>query len=113
LPHNNGLDSVFADLGYGGITGNPLENGKFKTPSLRNIEFSAPFMHDGRFSTLDEVIDHYDSGGLPSTTVDPFMKYQDGGLMLSPQSKEDLINFLLTLSDEGFMTNPDFQDPHE
>lgn len=113
LPHNNGLDSVFDDLGFGGITGNPLENGKFKTPSLRNIEFTAPYMHDGRFSSLEEVIDHYDSGGLPSETVDPFMKYQDGGLMLSDQSKQDLINFLLTLSDESFLTNPAFQDPHE
>lgn len=113
LPHNNGLDSVFTDLGYGGISGNPLEYGKFKTPSLRNVEFSAPYMHDGRFTTLEEVIEHYNSGGLPSTTVDPFMKYQDGGLTLTPQGKQDLVNFLLTLSDESFLTNPAFQDPHE
>lgn len=113
LPHNNGLDSVFTDLGYGGISGDPLEMGKFKTPTLRNVEYSAPYMHDGRFTTLEEVIAHYNSGGFPSPTVDPFMKYQDGGLMLSPQSLEDIENFLKTLSDEDFLTNPAFQNPHE
>jgi cytochrome c peroxidase len=113
LPHNNGLDSVFADLGYGGVNGNPLDYGKFKAPSLRNVELSAPYMHDGRFNTLEEVIDHYNSGGLPSETIDSFMKYTEGGLMLGEQSKIDLVNFLKTLTDTSFIHNPSFQDPHE
>lgn len=113
MPHNNGLDSVFADLGVGGITGNPLEMGKFKTPTLRNVELSGPYMHDGRFTTLEEVIEHYNSGGLPSPTIDPFMKYTEGGLMLNEQSKLDLINFLKTLTDTSFIHNPAFQDPNE
>lgn len=113
LPHNNGLDSVFNDLGVGGVTGNPLDFGRFKTPTLRNVELTGPYMHDGRFETLEEVIDHYNSGGLPSTTVDPFMKYTEGGLMLSQQSKDDLLNFLKTLTDTSFIHNPAFQDPNE
>ena len=60
--HNNGLDSVFTDLGLGKITGDPADNGKFKTPSLRNLIFTPPYMHDGRFETLDQVIDHYSEG---------------------------------------------------
>lgn len=113
LAHNNGLDSQFTDLGYGGITGNPLDFGKFKTPSLRNVELTAPYMHDGRFESLEEVVEHYNSGGNPSETIDPFMKYTTGGLSLSDQSKQDLIAFLKTLTDVSFTTNPDFQDPHD
>ena len=111
LPHNNGLDSVFTDLGYGGVNGNPLDDAKFKTPTLRNIELTAPYMHDGRFNTLEEVIEHYNSGGHASPTIDPFMKYTTGGLQLSEQSKQDLINFLLLLTDEDFVNNEAFQDP--
>lgn len=113
LPRNNGLDSVFTDLGYGGMNSNPLDYGKFKTPTLRNIEFSSPYMHDGRFTTLEEVIDHYDSGGLPSETIDPFMKYTDGGLQLNPIAKANLLAFLKTLTDHEFMENPAFSDPHQ
>lgn len=113
LPHNNGLDSEFTDLGVGGVTGNPLDYGRFKTPTLRNVELSAPYMHDGRFNTLEEVVEHYNSGGLPSPTVDPFMKYTEGGLMLPPVSKADIIAFLKTLTDTTFVNNPDFQNPHE
>lgn len=113
LPANNGLDSEFTDLGVGAITGNPLDNGKFKTPSLRNVELTAPYMHDGRFATLEEVIDHYNSGGHPSTTISPFMKYTDGGLMLTPQSKADLVAFLKSLTDTEFTANPAFGNPHD
>jgi cytochrome c peroxidase len=113
LPHNNGLDATFEDLGYGGVTGNALDMGKFRTPTLRNIEFSAPYMHDGRFATLEEVIEHYNSGGVASATIDPFMKYTSGGLELSAQDKEDLIAFLLCFSDTTFMSNPAFQAPDE
>lgn len=110
--HNNGLDSVFTDPGAFGVTGNPLDLGRFKTPSLRNVAITSPYMHDGRFQTLEEVIEHYNSGGVPSPTIDPFMKYTQGGLQLSEQSKANLIAFLEMLTDESFMENPSFQDPH-
>ena len=110
--HNNGLDPApFLDLGRYNVTQNTLDEGAFKSPSLRNIEFSAPYMHDGRFSTLDEVIDHYDFGGHDSPTVDPLMKYIGIGLLLSPAEKEHLKAFLLTLSDQSFMNNPNFSNP--
>ena len=103
--HNNGLDiEPFKDLGLGQVTGNLEDNGKFKTPTLRNIEFSAPYMHDGRFTTLEEVIDHYNSGGNYSSTVDPLMKKLGVGLQLTNQEKEDLIAFLKTLSDQNFIS---------
>lgn len=110
--HNNGLDATFADLGLGAITGNSNDDGKFKTPSLRNLAFSAPYMHDGRFATLDEVIDHYSEGLQNSPTIDPLMKsVAQGGVQLTPQEKADLKAFLLTLSDNDFITNPDFLTP--
>ena len=112
LFRNNGLDPNFvADAGLAGVTGMPLDSGRFKTPTLRNVALSAPYMHDGRFTTLEEVIDHYNSGGVASSTVDPFMKYTTGGLTLSPQMKADLIAFLHTLTDTAFIANPAFQDP--
>ena len=113
LPHNNGLDSNFSDLGVGGVTNDPLDYGKFKTPTLRNIELTSPYMHDGRFETLEEVIDHYDSGGHPSETLDPFMKFEEGGLNLSDQDKADLIAFLKTLTDTSFVDDPKFSNPHD
>ena len=105
LFHNNGLDiEPFLDLGLGLITENASDNGKFKTPSLRNIEVSAPYMHDGRFETLEEVIDHYDSGGHFSSTVDPLMKKLGVGLNLTNQEKSDLIAFLRTFTDYDYIT---------
>ena len=107
--HNNGLDNNFSDLGLGAVTGNPNDNGKFKTPSLRNLEFTAPYMHDGRFSTIDEVINHYSEGLQYSQTVDPLMKMvSQGGVQLSFEEKANLKAFLLTLSDYDFISNPDF-----
>ena len=104
LFHNNGLDTEpFLDLGRSKVTGKIEDNGKFKTPTLRNIEFSAPYMHDGRFATLEEVIEHYNSGGNYSSTVDPLMKKIGVGLQLTNQEKQDLIAFLKTLSDENFI----------
>ena len=107
--HNNGLDNNFSDLGLGAVTGNPNDNGKFKTPSLRNLEFTAPYMHDGRFNTIDEVINHYSEGLQDSQTVDPLMKMvSQGGVQLSFEEKANLKAFLLTLSDYDFISNPDF-----
>jgi cytochrome c peroxidase len=105
LFHNNGLDpEPFSDLGLGEITNNASDNAKFKTPTLRNVEFSAPYMHDGRFSTLEEVVEHYNSGGEYSSTVDPLMKKLGVGLQLTNQEKQDLVAFLKTLTDSDFLT---------
>lgn len=112
LFHNNGLDATFEDKGLGAVTGNAFDDGKFKTPTLRNLAFSAPYMHDGRFATLDEVIDHYSEGLVNSPTIDPLMKsVDDGGVQLTSEEKYFLKMFLLSLSDSTFITNPAFQDP--
>jgi cytochrome c peroxidase len=109
--HNNGLDSSFSDLGLGGVTGDPNDNGKFKSPSLRNLAYTSPYMHDGRFATLDEVINHYSEGLQNSPTIDPLMKQiAQGGVQLSDQDKADLKAFLLSLSDPSFVNNPAFQN---
>ena len=106
LFHNNGLDSEepFSDIGLAEVSNNPLDNGKFKTPTLRNIEYSAPYMHDGRFATLEEVVTHYNEGGHYSSTVDPLMKKLGIGLQLTNQDLADLVNFLKTLSDKEFIS---------
>lgn len=109
--HNNGLDQTFTDLGLGAVTGDPNDNGKFKSPSLRNLAYTAPYMHDGRFATLDDVINHYSEGLQNSPTIDPLMKQIDqGGVQLSTQDKADLKTFLLSLSDPSFINNPEFQN---
>ena len=110
--HNNGLDAIITDLGLGKVTGDPADNGKFKSPSLRNLAFTAPYMHDGRFITLDEVINHYSEGLQNSSTIDPLMKkVAQGGVQLSAQDKADLKAFLLSLSDYEFIRNPNFLNP--
>jgi len=109
--HNNGLDATFLDLGLGAVSGDPNDNGKFKSPSLRNLAYTAPYMHDGRFSTLDDVINHYSEGLQNSVTIDPLMKNIDtGGVQLSDQDKADLKAFLLSLSDPTFINNITFQN---
>lgn len=111
--HNNGLDVSFTDRGRGIITGDPREFGLFKTPSLRNLAFSSPYMHDGRFATLEEVINHYSEGLVYSETIDPLMKkVSEGGVHLTEEDKADLKAFLLSLSDPSFIANSDFQDPN-
>lgn len=101
--HNNGLDSSFSDLGYGSVTGNMVNNGQFKTPSLRNLEFTGPYMHDGRFSTIEEVIEFYDSGVHYSTTLDPLMR-NGRDLELNEYQKAALAAFLRTLTDNDFIS---------
>jgi cytochrome c peroxidase len=109
--HNNGLDATVTDLGLGAVTGDPNDDGKFRTPSLRNLAFTAPYMHDGRFATLDAVIDFYSEGLQDSPTIDPLMKNVDqGGVQLSASDKADLKAFLLTLTDDAFITNSSFQN---
>lgn len=110
--HNNGLDETFTDLGLGAVTGDPADNGKFKSPSLRNLAFTAPYMHDGRFTTLEEVINHYSEGLKNSSTIDPLMKkVAQGGVHLSEDDKVNLKAFLLSLSDYEFINNPAFTNP--
>jgi cytochrome c peroxidase len=111
--HNNGLDAIITDKGLGNVTGDPNDDGKFKSPSLRNLAYTAPYMHDGRFATLDEVINHYSEGLVYSPTIDPLMKtIAAGGVHLTESDKADLKAFLLSLSDPSFLNNPDFQDPN-
>ena len=112
LMHNNGLNSTFEnDPGLAAITGNPLDSGKFKTPSLRNIALSAPYMHDGRFQNLNQVFDHYNSGGHVSTTIDPMMEANGGGLYLDAVDELAIIAFLNCLTDTSFVNNPAFSNP--
>jgi cytochrome c peroxidase len=99
--HNNGLATKAGDTGRMGVTGNAADHGKFKTPSLRNIALTAPYMHDGRFATLEEVVDHYSSGVVRSETLDPNLaKHPAVGLQLTATEKADLVAFLKTLTDE-------------
>ncbi len=102
--HNNGLDAIPTDSGRSLVTGDPSDYGKFKTPTLRNIEYTAPYMHDGRFNTLEEVIDFYSEGIKRSPTIDPLMKKIDqGGIGLTEEEKSSLIAFLKTLSDPSYI----------
>ena len=101
---NNGLDSEFKDIGRAKVTGKDSDKGKFSVPSLRNIALTAPYMHDGRFRTLDEVIEHYSTGMKRSATLDPNLaKHPDGGVPLSDADKKALVAFLKTLTDEKFV----------
>lgn len=104
---NNGLDLVAGDPGRAGITGDPNDHGKFRVPSLRNVAMTAPYMHDGRFATLEQVLEHYSSGIQDSATRDPLLT---GGLHLSSAQRKALIAFLNTLSDESFVDDPRFAD---
>lgn len=112
---NNGLDTDvgMTDEGRQKVTGDPLDKAKFKVPSLRNIALTPPYMHDGRFATLEEVIEHYDHGVQQSATVDFLLQYnlQPGGLQLTVQDKADLIAFLHTLTDETFLYEPALKSP--
>jgi cytochrome c peroxidase len=101
---NNGLDSQFADAGRFAVTGNEADRGKFRVPSLRNVAASAPYMHDGRFDTLEQVVEHYNSGIQPSANLDPNLaKHPKLGLSLTDAEKKALVAFLRTLTDDGFL----------
>ncbi|MFN7139013.1 MAG: MbnP family protein [Limisphaerales bacterium] len=100
---NNGLDSLFADTGRYAVTLQEADKGKFAVPSLRNVELTSPYMHDGRFTTLEEVIEHYSSGVKSSSTLDPnIAKHPAGGVPLSETDKRALVAFLKTLTDEKY-----------
>jgi cytochrome c peroxidase len=116
---NNGLDleGNWTDLGFGEVTGEANDNAKFKTPTLRNIEFTAPYMHDGRFETLEEVMTYYNEHVNWSPTIDPLMFASNGfdstslQLGLLPFEIDAIIQFMKTLSDPEFVNNPRFSDP--
>lgn len=115
--HNNGLDYTdnfngFLDLGLGKQTQVQTDNGKLKTPSLRNLAFTAPYMHDGRFATLNQVLDHYSEGIKNSPTIDPVIKATfPNGLHLTEPEKSAILAFLATLNDTAFINNPNFSKP--
>jgi cytochrome c peroxidase len=81
-------------------------------PTLRNIELTAPYMHDGRFRTLEEVIEHYASGGHYADNIDPFIP-QIAGIKLTPKQKRQILLFLKTLTDTSFVNNKAFQNPYK
>ncbi len=113
LFYNNGLDYESDDPeDRASITGNSMDQGCYKAPTLRNIAVSAPYMHDGRFATLDEVIDFYSDSVKNSATISPLMHHvMQGGVRLSDLEKAQLKAFLNTLTDETFLNNPDYSMP--
>lgn len=110
---NIGLDSVVTDPGMGGYTGKSWHMGRFKTPTLRNIAVSAPYMHDGRFATLKEVVDFYaDDVHLNTPNFDDHMfAWKLGVVKLDQRDRKDLVEFLEALTDTSFLTNPAFGPP--
>lgn len=97
---NNGLDIVAKDAGRAGVSQKENDAGKFKTPSLRNVALTAPYMHDGRFATLEEVVAHYDHGVKRSASLDPNLaKHPDDGLQLSKDDQLAIVAFLRTLTE--------------
>lgn len=107
---NNGLpmNNFLCDIGRMKITNDSQDSLKFKVPSLRNIARTQPYMHDGRFSSLDQVIEHYRSGIQMSTTLDPLLKDK---IVMTDLEKRDLKYFLWTLTDTSFLKNPRFSQP--
>ena len=107
---NNGIttDKVLRDYGRMRVTGNSGDSMLFKVPSLRNVEFSYPYMHDGRFKTLYEVMDHYSGSVMESKTLSGELR---APIHLSANQKVDLVSFLLTLTDKQFLFNPLYSYP--
>lgn len=113
LFYNNGKDTLFNDpRDRYAITGNARDKGAYRAPTLRNIELTAPYMHDGRFATLEEVIDFYSHDVKQSPYVHPLMHHVNrGGVHLTPKQKQDLLAFIKTLRDDEFLTKPEFSKP--
>ena len=109
--HNTALYNPYppTNLGIFQFTHNPADTGKFKAPSLRNIALTAPYMHDGSIATLEEVLDHYNSGGRAHTNLNRDRRIHE--LYLTPQNRIDLLAFLRSLTDEELLHDPSFCDP--
>jgi cytochrome c peroxidase len=117
LFHNNGLDSIPKDNGIEALTSLPGDRGRFKVPTLRNIALTAPYMHDGRFRNLQQVIDHYSDHIIQSASLSTVFRGESneiGGttLKLTSLEKKEIIAFLNMLTDSTFITNPGFSDPY-
>jgi len=125
-PRNIGLDRKTGDdRGMGAVSGRENDDGKFKAPSLRNVEVSAPYMHDGRFATLEEVVEHYSNGVKDHPNLDRRLAGRRGrggrgriggrsssrGMNLSSRERKALVAFLKTLTDREFLTDPRFSSP--
>ncbi|MFC3096111.1 cytochrome-c peroxidase [Alteromonas sediminis] len=113
-PQNNGLDLTTTDAGAGSVFNNPIFEGRFKTTSLRNIALTAPYMHDGRFSTLEEVVEHYNSGIQAHPTLSPALTDEAGNpiqLNFNEDEKAALVAFLGTLTDESVSVDEKWSDP--
>jgi cytochrome c peroxidase len=110
---SNGIDAVVTDKGFGAISGSSADLGTFKTPSLLNVELTAPYMHDGRFKTLDEVIDHYsDHIRFDAPNLHPQIKvHGPQQRLLTPTQKAALKAYLLTMTDTAFINNPAYSNP--
>lgn len=108
---NNGLEIFSNDFGFGRITLHEEDNYKFKVPSLRNIALTYPYMHDGRFRTLEQVLDHYDKGMIYHPNLDKNL-ISNGklGIPMSDVEKQKIITFLHTLTDYTFISNPIFSE---
>ena len=116
LFHNNGLDSFPKDPGRAGITKMDMDKGRFRVPTLRNIALTAPYMHDGRFKSLQEVVDHYNEHLMQVLTLSPLLQDVSNNkngkkLELTGKEKNDLISFLYMLTDSSFITDKRFADP--
>jgi len=112
---NNGLNRRFPqDSGRIIVTFLAADRGRFAVPSLRNVACTAPYMHDGRFATLPQVLAHYDHGMVDSPTLDPVFRGPGGrlGIPLTAAAQRDLVAFLGTLTDTAFCQNPAFADPN-
>lgn len=113
---NNGLEFPYIDRGKGAITGVAADDGKFKVGSLRNIELTAPYMHDGRFATLEAVVDFYSTQVVDNPNLSPPLRLPPPGNGVrrpnfSAQQKADLVNFMKSLTDTSLATNPKYSDP--
>lgn len=119
LIFNNGLENPYIDKGVGAVSGLATDEGLFKVPSLRNIELTAPYMHDGRFASLEQVVEFYNSGVVNHPNLSPPLRIPPGNpgagqprrLNLTTQEKAALVAFMKTLTDTSVTTDPKFSDP--
>ncbi len=108
--HSTGITPFYSDDGREDFTNNPGDDGKFRTPSLRNVALTAPYEHDGSFTTLQQVVEHYINGGMHNSTQDTLIRQLD--FAVGSQKETDLIAFLTSLTDNSFSQRADFKNPY-